>query len=129
MTGFERMLYLFACAVAGPLTSAHSAAFRESALVVAHAGGARHELEIRAFEYTPRRVVKVAVGDTVVWLNRDAVPHTATAVAGAWTTGNLNGGQRAVFVPRAPGDYEYHCVYHASMKGVISVRASPSDVG
>src|SRR2546423_277336 len=45
-------------------------------------------------------VLTVAAGDTVVWVNRDIVPHTATATGGTkWDTGQLTHGQSVPFTP------------------------------
>ena len=38
----------------------------------------RHVVEIRGMAFHPE-VLEVRRGDTVVWINRDIVPHTATA--------------------------------------------------
>jgi len=44
-------------------------------------------------------LVLAAVGDTLVWSNRDVVPHTATADGGGWNTGSIPaGGERRVVV-------------------------------
>ena len=42
-----------------------------------------HQIAIQGFVYTPASL-EVAVGDTVVWTNRDVVPHTVTAESGAF---------------------------------------------
>ena len=34
----------------------------------------RHRVTIAQFQYAPR-AIRVAVGDTIVWENRDIVPH------------------------------------------------------
>jgi plastocyanin len=38
----------------------------------------RHAVEIRGMAFHPE-VLEIRLGDTVVWTNRDLVPHTATA--------------------------------------------------
>src|SRR5690606_17213581 len=53
----------------------------------------RHVVEITAFAFQPD-TVRASLGDTIVWVNRDAVPHTATAREGAWDSGSLNTGGR-----------------------------------
>jgi plastocyanin len=71
----------------------------------------------------------VAVGDTVVWINRDIVPHTATAAghAKAWDTGQLLQGQAGRYVATRAGSIRYSCTYHPTMHGTLTVhRVKPS---
>jgi plastocyanin len=77
----------------------------------------RHVVEMRNFGFEPAEV-HVAVGDTVVWMNRDVVPHTATAGA-KWDTGNVEANGSGMIVVKSPGVQTYLCVYHPSMKGSV----------
>jgi len=62
-------------------------------------------------------------GDTVVWINRDIVPHTATAAEPpAWTTGNLLQHRSGRYVAGRPGTVHYFCDLHPVMKGTLRVR-------
>lgn len=63
----------------------------------------------------------VAPGDTVVWINRDIVPHTATR-AGRWDTGTMTQGQRGTFIARARGQEPYACTLHPTMTAKLIVR-------
>ncbi|HET9986230.1 MAG TPA: cupredoxin family copper-binding protein [Longimicrobiales bacterium] len=90
----------------------------------AGAGGAkpkRHVVEMRGFEFRPA-VVRVAVGDTVVWVNRDVVPHTATADGRGWDSANVAAGGSWTLVVRRKGAERYTCLYHPTMKGTLIVR-------
>jgi plastocyanin len=96
-----------------------------AALALAGCGGggpraATHAAEIQAFAYRPDTLT-AAPGDTVVWMNRDVVPHTATA-AGAWDTGEIGAGASGRMVAGAAGTYAYACAYHPNMHGVLVVR-------
>lgn len=87
-------------------------------------GGARpatHAVEIRAFRYAPDTVV-AAPGDTVAWTNADPVPHTATAAAGGWDTGEIAGSASGRMVAGPAGTYPYVCAYHPGMRGTLIVR-------
>lgn len=67
--------------------------------------------------------LEVTVGDTVAWINRDLVPHTATGVGKpAWTTGQLSQGQGGELIPRQAGEFRYFCELHPMMKGTVIVR-------
>lgn len=79
-------------------------------------------IELRNFEFAPPRV-EVFTGDTVVWVNRDAAPHTATDSLGRWDSGNLASGERWVWVAREAGAYGVVCRYHPAMRGALVVRA------
>ena len=52
------------------------------------------EVRISGFVFTPERL-EIFEGDTVIWINDDVAPHTATAVDGDWDTGRLRKGQQA----------------------------------
>jgi plastocyanin len=47
-----------------------------------------HVLKITGFQFLSPRI-HLAVGATLTWGNEDIVPHTATAVAGAWDSGTI----------------------------------------
>lgn len=85
-------------------------------------GGARtHVVEMQRFAYQPVEL-EVSAGDTVQWLNRELVPHTATARDGSWDSGGLDEGARWSWVADRAGTVDYVCAYHPSMRGRIVVR-------
>lgn len=90
------------------------------------AGGApprRHVVEIRGMAFQPA-VLEVAPGDTVVWVNRDIVPHTATASGGGgWDTGVMAQGESRTHVARGDDATDYHCALHPTMRGRLTVLA------
>src|SRR5512138_2015070 len=73
---------------------------------------------VRGMAFDPARV-PVAPGDTIVWENRDIVPHTATSTAGRWDTGNIGPDSVARTVVPAAGLGPFRCVYHADMTGTL----------
>ena len=80
-----------------------------------------HTVEIRGMEYHPAALT-VAVGDTIVWINRDIVPHTATASgATRWDTGQLVQGQAGRYVARSRGTTRYVCTLHPTMLGKLII--------
>ena len=71
----------------------------------------------------PERV-EVDAGTSVVWDNRDAAPHTATAAdEKTFDTKVLKKAQksRAVTFDK-PGEYAYICDLHPFMKGTVVVK-------
>jgi len=81
----------------------------------------RHVVEIERFVFRPD-TLRVSVGDTVVWLNRDVVPHTATDSAKAWDSGILGKDATWRMVPTEPGAHRYVCALHPTMKAVLIVE-------
>ena len=84
-------------------------------------GAARHHIEIRALTFHPARL-DAAPGDTVVWINRDLVPHTATSASGRFDSNEIAPGKSWTHVVRATGEFAYICTYHPLMKAVLRVR-------
>ena len=64
--------------------------------------------------------VNAKVGDTIEWVNKDALVHTATATTGDWNV-NIPGNQRGQVVLKKPGAADYYCKLHPNMKGRIVV--------
>ena len=80
-----------------------------------------HTIEIRRFLFTPARL-ELAEGDTVVWVNHDIVPHTATSREGGWDSGSIDVEQSRRTVATQPGTQPYLCTFHPVMKGELVVR-------
>lgn len=104
-------------ALAGVLTVAASVAACEDSLPPA-----RHDIEISALRFEPAELT-VEVGDTVVWTNRDLVPHTATGRSGTFDSENMDRGDVFSTVFEEEGTVYYLCDYHPTMTGTILVRA------
>jgi len=82
----------------------------------------RHTVEIRGMEFHPAELT-VAVGDTIVWINRDIVPHTATSAGKTeWNTGPLAQGDSGAYVARVAGAVSYVCTFHPTMRARLHVR-------
>jgi plastocyanin len=62
----------------------------------------------------------VHAGDTIVWRNKDAVEHSATADSGAFDV-EMEPGKEAKTVVKSAGSIAYHCRYHPMMKSTIKV--------
>ncbi len=76
---------------------------------------------IKNFTFEPA-LITVAPGDTIVFVNEDGAPHTATATAGGFDTGNLAAGNTGRITIADAGTYEYFCAIHPNMKGRIVVQ-------
>jgi len=65
----------------------------------------------------------VLVGDTIVWTNKDMVPHTVTDTNGAFDSGELAPGKSWSLVAKKPGAYRYLCSLHPNMQAALTVKA------
>lgn len=82
----------------------------------------RHVVEIHGMAFHPA-VIEIHRGDTVVWVNRDFVPHTATGSrATRWSTGRLLQEQSGRYVAQRSGEVPYFCELHPPMRGRLVVR-------
>ena len=89
--------------------------------VAADAAGKTHTVRIEGMKFVPERV-EVAAGDTIVWTNKDIVPHTVTAADAKVESGELQTGKSFKLVARKPGEIGYLCRLHPVMKGVVVVK-------
>lgn len=65
-------------------------------------------------------VVSAKVGDTVEWINKDFVVHTATARNGDFDV-NLPPKKTGSVVVKKAGTVDYYCRYHPNMKATLNV--------
>jgi plastocyanin len=90
-------------------------------------GPATAAVAIVDLEFSPARV-RVATGGEVTWTNDGAAPHTATARDQSFDSGIL--APQGTFSRRfdAPGTYDYICLVHPNMLGVVEVGATVAGV-
>ena len=70
----------------------------------------------------PAGYLAPAVGDTIEWINRDILAHTATARNDDWEV-TIEPEKTARTVLSKAGTIEYYCRYHPNMTGRIVVSA------
>jgi plastocyanin len=75
-------------------------------------------IEIVQFKFSPEKIVAIP-GDTITWINRDIVPHTATADDNSWDTGEILTNQRKTITIPEKFDRTYYCAYHPTMRGEL----------
>lgn len=80
-----------------------------------------HTVRIARFVFAPRRL-NVSAGDTIRWINRDIVPHTATADDESWDTGEMKPGQTGEIRVRADMTLTYFCRFHPAMKASLRIN-------
>jgi plastocyanin len=74
---------------------------------------------IDKLEFAPAEV-KAKVGDTIEWVNKDALVHTATATNNDWAV-NIAPRQSGSVALKKPGAVDYFCKFHPNMKGRVVV--------
>lgn len=80
-----------------------------------------YTVTIDASRFEPASLT-VTRGDTVVWINKDIIPHTATAPNGAFDSGGLPLGQSWTYRPKQVGEFAYVCAFHPTMMATLIVK-------
>jgi plastocyanin len=81
-----------------------------------------HTVAIEGMRFLPE-VLTVAPGDTIVWVNKDLVPHTATSTAGSFDSKDIQADKSWKFTIRKTGDFAYICTLHPTMKAMLRVKS------
>lgn len=66
--------------------------------------------------------LEIRPGTTVIWENRDAVPHTVTSNDGAFDSGLIEAGRSWSRTFTQTGTFAYHCTPHPFMTATVTVR-------
>ena len=65
----------------------------------------------------------VSVGDPLLVVNEDGVPHTWTADDGVFDSGTLGSGESFEYAFEEAGEYSFFCEIHPGMTGTITVTS------
>jgi plastocyanin len=85
------------------------------------AAGATHTVTIEGMVFVPA-TLEVQRGDTIVWVNRDLFPHTATARDRSFESREIAAGASWKHVANSPGRFAYICSLHPTMKATLVVE-------
>jgi plastocyanin len=85
------------------------------------ANAADHVVTIANFKFSPANLT-IAEGDSVIFVNKDGAPHTATASDGGFDTGKLGKNKKSKLNFPSAGAFAYFCQVHPGMKGKITVN-------
>ena len=81
-----------------------------------------HTVTIDGSSFKPATLT-IKAGDTVMWVNKDIVSHTATSRAGkGFESGALATGKSWKHTFKAKGDFPYDCRFHPIMKATLRVE-------
>jgi plastocyanin len=77
-----------------------------------------HEIAMQNMRFGPVPS-GIKAGDTIIWVNRDMVPHTATADDRSFDV-VVPSRRSARMVVRRAGTTGFHCRYHPGMRGSLT---------
>ena len=80
-----------------------------------------HTVTIEGMRFRPE-MLTVERGDTIVWVNKDLVPHTATSKAGNFDSKLIEADKSWNYTVRTKGDFAYICTFHPTMKAMLRVE-------
>jgi plastocyanin len=80
-----------------------------------------HTVTIEGMRFQPDSLT-IARGDTVVWVNNDLVPHTATSEAGSFDSQIIHPEKSWKFTATKKGEFAYTCTFHPTMKAILHVE-------
>ena len=83
------------------------------------ARAANIQISMENLEIAPAEV-SAKVGDTIEWVNKDVLAHTATARNGEWDV-MLQPKKSGTLVLKKAGTVEYYCRFHPNMKAKLTV--------
>ena len=83
-------------------------------------GGNLNTISMRGSVFSPTGL-QVNINATVTWINDDNMVHTVTSDNGTFNSGDIAPGGRFSYNFTNTGTFQYHCTYHSSMGGSISV--------
>jgi plastocyanin len=79
-------------------------------------------VNIDNFTFGPAAIT-VPIGATVIWTNRDDIPHTVVAVDKSFKSKVLDTDEKFSFTFTKAGNYDYFCSIHPHMTGKVVVKA------
>ena len=79
-----------------------------------------HTVTIDSASFSPANLV-VRAGDSIVWVNKDILAHTATSEKGGFDSKVIEPGKSWKYVARKKGDFAYTCSFHP-MNGKLVVQ-------
>lgn len=78
-------------------------------------------VQIDNFSFTPQEI-RVKVGTTITWMNRDDIPHTVVSSDQAFKSKALDTDDKFTTTLTKPGTYSYFCSIHPKMQGKVIVE-------
>ena len=83
--------------------------------------GSGADVKIDNFSFGPQTLT-VSVGTTVVWTNRDDIPHTVVSTDGVFKSKVRDTDEKFSYTFTKAGTYPYFCSVHPKMTGMVVVQ-------
>ena len=90
-----------------------------------HAPVQTHTVIMEGMAFRPN-VITVATGDTIVWVNKDLVPHSATSPTGGFDSKVIAASRSWQTRVERPGEFDYACSFHPTMTAKLEVQGAPA---
>jgi plastocyanin len=87
----------------------------------AFAASTTHTIVIADMKFVPETLT-VRSGDTVVWVNKDFFPHTATAKDRSFDSLDIATNKSWKYMAAKKGAFRYFCTLHPTMKATLVVK-------
>lgn len=79
------------------------------------------DVKIDNFSFGPQTLT-VSAGTTVVWINRDDIPHTVVSTDGVFKSKVRDTDEKFSYTFTKAGTYPYFCSVHPKMTGKVVVQ-------
>jgi plastocyanin len=84
-------------------------------------GPSVHTVQIENMKFAPENLSLIR-GDSIIWVNKDIVPHTVTAEDNSFDSKSIAPGESWKMRPRKAGKVFYKCSFHPIMKATFVAR-------
>jgi plastocyanin len=101
-------------------TTAEQAAQHATTQAAAPAGKVV-EVKVDNFSFSPQTIT-IAAGTTVIWTNRDDIPHTVVSDDKVFKSKVLDTDEKFSYTFDKAGDFPYFCSVHPKMTGKVIVQ-------
>ena len=115
------MIHARALALSGTLLASIHALGDSSGATGPANGPATYSVSIEDLQFRPSQLT-VHPGDWIVFSNKDLFPHNVAADGKAFDSLGIAANASWRYRAGKPGVYGYHCVYHPTMTGRVTVR-------
>jgi plastocyanin len=79
------------------------------------------EVKVDNFSFSPQTIT-IAAGTTVIWTNRDDIPHTVVSDDKVFKSKVLDTDEKFSYTFDKAGDFPYFCSVHPKMTGKVIVQ-------
>lgn len=89
--------------------------------ISAAAAATTHTIVMEGVAFVPKTLT-VKQGDTIIWVNKDLFPHTATAQDRSFDSPEMAPNKTWKYTATKSGTFPYVCTLHPTMKGTLVVE-------